>query len=131
MFLKKSTLSTCPISVDLTVALIRSMKMPVWSDYSMLLLAVLMSGMGRSRSLLLSLQLKDLASIEECVEMFLSHWIHLDTRSSLCDTFRFAFCAFLKQLPFSHTVLREVTQCTVFFSAIFGFFRSIRLPVFL
>ena len=107
------------------------MKMPTWTDYSMLLLAVLVSGMGRSRSLLLGLQSKDLASIEECVEMFLSHWIRLDTRSSLCATFRCAFCAFLKQLPFSHTVLREVTQCTVFFSAIFGFYRSVGLFVFL
>ena len=123
LFLKKSSLIACPISVDLTTSLIGSMKIRNWTDYSILLLAILISGMGRNRSILYALQPKVISSIGECVSLFLSHWIPLGSHSALCVTCKLAFRAFLEQLPFSHLILREVTQHTLFFHAIYGYYR--------
>ena len=99
------------------------MKIRNWTDYSVLFLAILVSGMGRNRSILYTLQPKVISSIGECVSLFLSHWIALKSQTTLCTVYKLAFRAFLEQLPFSHSVLREVTQHTLFFHAIYGYYR--------
>lgn len=129
--LRNSSLIACPISVDFTTSLICSMKICNWTEYSVLFLAILISGLGRNRSILYALQPKVISSIGECITLFLSHWIPLRSQTALCTTCKLAFRSFLNQLPFNHTILREITQSTLFFHAIYGYYRRFAEPMFL